>query len=203
MSRRTSSPAWNTTSCRPRSRPCFLASCTSFSKQRTSPVTWSIRRAKSSPMDPSIARRCHGPSRALTPIHEEWRVAATQDQRRVVECKLNQRDQLIPVVCPVVDKSAEGLAEHPVHPLDFGGCVVVMWSPEDQTGAEGLMERSPKLHHESGVAVGHYTIWQPHVLEDRSHEVSSSHLGRAGLDCGDQHHPSSPEINVYLQKVQP
>ena len=27
-----------------------------------------------------------------------------------------------------------------MHPLDFGGCVVVMWSPEDQTGAEGLMD---------------------------------------------------------------
>ena len=78
-----------------------------------------------------------------------------------------------------------------------------MWSPEDQTGAEGLMELSPKLHHYSGVAVGHNTILQPHVLEDQTHEVSSCHLGRAGLDCGDQPHPPRQEINVHLQKVSP
>ena len=69
------------------------------------------------------------------------------------ECKLDKRNELVPIILPVADKGPQSVANNPIDTLDLGGSLVVMWGAKDETSPQAIVKRSPKLGHEKRVAI--------------------------------------------------
>jgi hypothetical protein len=54
---------------------------------------------------------------------------------------------------PVADKGPQSVANNPIDTLDLGGSLVVMWGAKDETSPQAIVKQSPKLGHETRVAI--------------------------------------------------
>ena len=87
--------------------------------------------------------------------------------------------------------------------LDLSGGAVMVWRAEDEQHTRRRVQACPEGAGEVRVAIRDEHVRQSQVAEHRHDEVASCRLGCCGLECRDQPHVPSQEIDVDLQKVMP
>ena len=77
----------------------------------------------------------------LAAISVEGRVVGAERGRRVIDGKLDERHQVLPVVAPVASEGAQDVGYDAVDVLDLAGCVVTISTAATDQGRAGQGRR--------------------------------------------------------------